>query len=642
MLITIALLATGLLAIGYLRASIEESRPGFVLNANIVLKNWIAENKWMSYFTPFFTVFLFVIILLSWIVYGLVSIAEFLAFLLKKLWAGILWVWYEVFHPTIFCIFKLIWHYVFVTSFKFFMNSLTVIPESIRFGNLLVSFKKLILPVFLTTTLVIIYILTLNIIVQVISSLIIFYLFQYTVFVSLSSFRPATFSKSMVMTGLRMSVIWLGFASVSAALMVLLKQYSHVYVISSLSITLLQILLPVLVVFAIAFALSTLYLPAYMAEVKSDFSIIGFWKNTLIRMPKLIASQPFQFIGLGVISIIPLFFVVLLNFTVERVSGSDLITHATNSVLLDYHIPSVRNNDKEIERFTKLLSNVQISEDSISKDFDNRIASVREELKEAISLKDNIKDNKIHTFNRNAFTGEYQSFSYPDISGCRQIIWRIINTENNVIVKSQRMTGGTGTSVFYHQWKYPGKYSITLIRPNSCAVGVDPSIQVEVVAAVDSVEIPETRYFVTKEAAEYAIDLLNKQLIDVQKSKQNTISNIVKQKQIYSDSIEHISFKIQENWQMLVAKIVTIFGLAFLALIIASVLWTYFVTYHFDLYSFEMEGKHYVQNLFEQIKSNNSNQPYLGYFILLLMSLVVYLFTQVNELRDWLVRIIPF
>jgi hypothetical protein len=57
-----------------------------------------------------------------------------------------------------------------------------------------------------------------------------------------------------------------------------------------------------------------------------------------------------------------------------------------------------------------------------------------------------------------------------------------------------------------------------------------------------------------------------------------------------------------------------------------SVVWTYLVTYHYDMFGFEQEGKHYWINLLDELKSKNPNQPLLGIFVLVVLSLGVYFF----------------
>ncbi len=636
-------IAVGLLAIGYLRSIIGSQKPGFVMDIQKVLNEWISGNKWMSYFAPFFALPLLLFNLIAWIVFGLMSVAELIAFLFVKVWWGVQWVWYEVLHPTIFALLRLLWHYVVVWAFRFFRNAVLLIPEGLKKENIFFAWRKLIVPALVSMALIIIYLLTYHIIVLVLVMLMIFYMFQHAVFISVAHLRKDEFDDGGVYPALKLSVLWLGFSSVATALMVLIKQFSDVYIISALSITLIQLLLPVAVVFGFAFVLTTFYLPAYMKEYGYNAGIIDFWRTTIKRLPRLIVSQPYQLIGLAVSAIIPLIIFLGLNAGVKNISGSGFCELGSRSLAINYHIPAIRENVTKLENIGQDREDIINSGDERLSAARGLVSSMKAELDGAIAMKEAIKDNAIHTFDRAAYVGEMQSFSIPEVTGCRDYQWKIINAQTKSLVRLVKMPGGegSGSSVFYHQWRAPGKYIVSLIQPRGCGTGVEPSLMVEVLPATDSLVIPESSYFVSREAAIYAIDLLNAQIEEAEIALKNIVEDRNSQLLLLSDVEVLYQFLANENRHMLVAKIFTLLGLTLLAVLFAGVLWTYFVTYHFDIYAYGHEGKHFFTKLGEEIKSRNPLQPWLGIFVLIIVaSIILLIIYQGQDIGNWIDKLL--
>ena len=71
---------------------------------------------------------------------------------------------------------------------------------------------------------------------------------------------------------------------------------------------------------------------------------------------------------------------------------------------------------------------------------------------------------------------------------------------------------------------------------------------------------------------------------------------------------------------------------AILLSITFSTVWTYQISYNFDLYNFEQPKNHYWKHLIDNLKSQNPNQPLLGWFVLLiggsvLLSSMIFIFS---------------
>jgi len=627
MWVIIVVVAGALLATGYLRTVIQKKQPGFVLDVQLVLRGWISDNKWLSYFSPLFVLPLFLYNVLAFTAYGILSIVDLLALIFTGIWWCIRWFWFEVLNPTVIALLKLLWHYLFVGGFRLFQFSIGHISESYRQSNFLYAIKLLILPVLISVVLLIAYLLTQNIVVLVLSLLTVFFMFQYCVYLSLTVYRADDFNKIMIFPGMKITLIWLGLASFSTALLVLLSQFSGIYIVKALSITLIQFLLPVAVVFGLAFLHTSFYLPAYMAETGGDYSIRGFWIYSIRRIPKLVYAQPFHWIGLAITALLPVVLLFLLNAGLLHVTGNGFITSGKDALVMDYHIPAILRNNAEVKSAdTKLLQFIA-EHDSVFKSKDASISELRNEISEATKLQNEIIDRKIHSFNRKAYVGEFQSFSIPEIDEVNEYQWTISNAGNNALIRYQKLPGGrgSGSSVLYHQWKAPGKYKVSVVLPTNSREGENPSLLVEVLPAADSLVVPDTRYFVTREAAGYAVELLQNQLLQMQNEKKLLSAGVDKKMQVIVDTKEHLQFMTVEHIHMLISKIVTLLGIGLLVTLLLSVLWPYCVTWYFDLYEFNQEGKHYATKLLEDMQAKNPNQPLLGIFVLAVFVVIVWL-----------------
>jgi hypothetical protein len=451
---------------------------------------------------------------------------------------------------------------------------------------------------------------------------------------------------------LTISILWLALSAVSTALMVLLTRFADVYIISGVSVILIQILLPFAILFGLAFLATTFYLPAYIKENGLDVDILKFMKTWLFRLPKLCFSQLFQFIGLIILSIIPVLIILMLNAGIKQVTEKDIYGWTKHVVVMDYHIPAISSNKLALKSVKSEKMQLMLNRDSLEKIHNQIISSSGNELDEAIQLKNEIKDSMIHTFHRDAYVGENQSFSIPWIADCTDYEWKIKDAVSNVEIRRVNVDRGqiSGSIVLFHQWKRVGSYIVSLVPKKICDGAIEASIKVEVVDTSasksgkskkdnkaddvnmsdnDSViefELPETRFFVTREAADYAIDMINSQLREEQKDKKDVMKEYDKQGRMLDDRTDHLNLTTNENLQMLISKILALLGLVLLAVLYLSVIWTYLVTYHYDMFGYEQEEKHYWMNLLDELRSKNPNQPLLGIFVLITLSLSCYLF----------------
>lgn len=650
MLIKTCFIAALILAVGYLRSVFEAKKPGFILNPQTVIKSWFSENSWKARFSLLFAPLIFVYNLFAWMVYGLITIVDLLVVIVRAIVWVLRWFWNEVLQTTVFVLIRLIWHYLVLFSFKFFENALRKIPEAIQQNKLLFAFRKLWFPTLIIAVFAIVYFLTTNLVFLVLALLILFYLFQYTVFVTVARFRSRPEGQHLVTPGLKTSIIWLGFASLSTALLVLLHSYSDVLVVASLGITLVHLLLPIAVLFGLAFVLSTCFLPAYMDEFGTRFRISHFWKTLFFRLPKIIVGQVFQFVGLAVIALIPLLIILLLNLGVKEVTRKDYLQWAREVVVMDYHLPAIKYNREKIETLEKVRLTFDHTNDSVAKLYDHRIIELKAELKEATGLKSQINPDQIHSIGRSTYVGEYQSFSLATKPACNTYSWSIVNLANGRELRRSNISAATGSGslVFYHEWRVPGKYRITLASRRPCTVNYTTSIDVEVLPvpemnAADSTVafvIPETRYFVTTEAADYAIDLIQGQLSSLEEEKVMETKDFAAQLRQLEGRIDLLKINSQEQKHMLITKMIAVFGLASLLLLLLVFLWPYGVLYHYDLFGFEQKGKHYWLAMIESMQARNRHQPFLGIFVLMILSLPFIFWEKCRCWMEWVIGLI--
>jgi hypothetical protein len=624
MLVKLCLIAASLPLLGFLRSSIDGKKPDYLLKVQTVVKKWHEENSWAARFSPFFSLFIFLYNFFAWGVYGFSSVFEFVGFVVKKIWWLILWVWNEVLHPTIFALIKYLWHYLVVFTWKFFAFAFSKIPEAFQKEKVFFAFKKLLFLGGISGLLGLACLLTGHIVVIVVSALIVFYLFQYTVFTTISFCRSDKFPKVNIFPGLKLSVLWLAMSAVSTAILVALTQFADVYIVAGLSVLLVQVLLPFAVLFGLAFMATTLYLPAYISEVGDDVDMLQFLKALLFRAPKLIASQSFQQIGIAILSIIPAIVFLLLNAGVKQVTEKDLQGWGEHVIQINYHIPAVADNNKAVKSLEGEMTTLQYKRDSLEEGFSRQIGAARNQLAEAVNLKDKIEDRKIHTLERNVYVGENQGFSMPEIPGCTQYEWVVTNAATKRELK--RINASTaqkpGSLVMYQKWTTQGKYNISIRTKAPCNDGVDQSISVEVVNLPENTtlnDLPEDKYFVSRETADYAINLINKQIQENQQIKKEKLNEFDKDIRILADRVDLLEMSTKENIEMLVSKILAYFGLVLLLVLYLSVIWTYWVTYHYDMFGFEQEGKHYWVRQLEEIRAKNPNQPLLGIFVLTIL-----------------------
>lgn len=478
------LAATGSLAIiGYLRSVLGNKANELVINLGEKTRLWMADNSLLARFSILFMPLLVVYNVFAWAVFGIISIAEFLAFLLGKIWWLILWVWFEVLHPTLFTIVKLLWHYIIVFAWKFFEFSFSPIKESVKKDTLIFTIKKLLILTLIFSGFFIANKLIVSIILLVVSAVLFFFIFQYIFFQTVAFLRSPEFSEDNIKPSIRTTLTWFGISVLSAAILLGVYYLSKYYIAAGIGVSIAQAATAALVLLGVAFVSSTTYLPAHISKHGQDFKVLEYLKSLLFRLPKLIYAQPFQIVGLVILAIVPFVVAVVLNAGVENTTGKSLPGWAAEVNQMNTIIPEIKENRLNIEANKIGILELTDKKDSIENDYNKKIAAIKANLEQCKKLYYDIKDNEIHTFIGNPIVGEEQFFSVPSLPSCGIYKWVIKDVKTNGIITSiiQNVREDELSIVIRHTWNQEGEYLVSLVPQNTCGGGNEITTSITVV-----------------------------------------------------------------------------------------------------------------------------------------------------------------
>jgi len=724
--------------IGYFRHIINNSSkdsPKYLINLNKTNESWIKNDKWVSRLTPIFSLFVIFYNFIAWSIYGLTSLFELIRLIILFIWKYvkfiILWIWNEVLHPTLFFVIKLCWHYFIVFSWKLFQFSFSFIIQSYSKSNIIYSFKKLIIFSSCLSIIWIIYSFINSIVVLVIGSIVVLFLFQLLIFQSVSYYRSKNYKKEWIEPNLKLCVLWFIIASVGTLGLFLLHQNANDIVFSGLSVSLSQILFPISLILFFIFIYSFNFLPAYTSDVNGKIKVEDFLKNLIIRLPKLIFSQPFYNLGAAITLSLPLIFSFLLLQSIEIVSKNNSQIWQNNILQLPTNSSQISSNNEKIDDYNDELNKLD-SQLINTTTYDEELARINTEISDANKLKNLLIDNNsIFTFEGEAYVGETQRFSVENVMNCTEYKWAIINPDNDKEILSKTFessNNNTGAYNFFHTWKYPRSYKIVFTPSNNCGKGQqksrivyvkkrpEPKLSMDNPTGKESIcrgdtvqytagtlnfneyewEIPKNatfysgnkskkitiilgdtpgtvrvrglkhdaagniinqslwsgtlvkvapslgmqHYTVTKipdekiviksierpflfytlEEADKIITNLNEEFSNVENDKVRYIDNIKVSKEgskeRINSNIDRLNESTASNRSQMLGGIFALFGFALLVSITLSTVWSYGISFNFDLYNFEQPKIHYWKKLIADLKLQNPNQPLLGWFVL--------------------------
>lgn len=286
--------------VGFFRSTFEKVRPNFILDQKKVQDEWLSRSPFTAILLPIMALAIFVFNAIAWAVYGLISIAEFMAFILKALWWLILWIWNEVIHPVVFLVVKLVWHYLVIWSWRFFKISFTRIPESYTketYKNGFISAFILSFIFFsffyLTILLEQNWIMGIMIVAMLFAAL---YFSGFTLFDDKQRLFKEYYSGTMIFhLGIMILILISCFSSI-----VILSLFNNTAIqlpILGISFPIIQILIIIFTVAFIASLFSISIFPAYMVSNDGIFETKDFLLNLVKRLPRIIGAAPFMVLG---------------------------------------------------------------------------------------------------------------------------------------------------------------------------------------------------------------------------------------------------------------------------------------------------------------------------------------------------------
>lgn len=468
----LSLLAIALALVGFFRSVVSGKKPPLLLSPEKFSSDWFQENSWLSRFSVIFLPLVLIYNLAAWVVYGLISVFDFTGFVFKGVWWVARWIWHEVLHPTIFALFRLLWHYLVVMAWRFFRFAMQWVPSAFNLQHIRFAFVKLLLFALVVAVVTLAWLLTSNQIVLAVGMVIVFFFLQYSVFTTVKHLKSPTYASFHVIGNLKTVAIWFVIAILTSGILYILKSLSEVIIVNGISVTLSQLFIPAAVLFALGVVLSALYLPAYTSETdSSDFQLHHFLKTVLWRSPKLIFATPFKVPGLIVVVLVPLLIGFFLNTGIGMITGKNVQEWTSEIALIGRHIPAIHHNSDAIEINNRQIETYTAKMNKRLDVMNAEYQKLQSELETAKKLKAAILNDQIHSFEGEAYAGETQPFSLPAVSNCSSYEWTVVNTDTKQQLLKSTFGATETSSVLNFTWPKAGHYKVTLSTRNSCGSG---------------------------------------------------------------------------------------------------------------------------------------------------------------------------
>jgi len=129
--------------------------------------------------------------------------------------------------------------------------------------------------------------------------------------------------------------------------------------------------------------------------------------------------------------------------------------------------------------------------------------------------------------------------------------------------------------------------------------------------------------FQTREIGKDSVASVQKRLNRQEAAKKATLAyyaGLIHNTQVKIDGFQN---EIISLISRLIGDLLALLGLALLGSLLLAAPLLYFVRYHFSLYGFAQSGKHYWEELLDGLRARNPQQPLLGIFALLVITLAV-------------------
>lgn len=548
--------------LGFFRSVVTGIKPSFLLDQKKVQDEWLNRSSFSAIMLPIMAFVVFLFNAAAWGVYGLISLVEFTAFILKAIWWVIVWIWNEFIDPVLFFVVKLLWHYLVIWSWRFFKLALMRIPESFSlstFKNGFISVLSLSLIVFFFSYLS--SILQQPWILVIMAFAFIFGVVFFSLF-TLYDDEKRSFNDFWTGTVISRLGVLIVISILSASIVTALNMFTGTAIqlfVLGLSYPISLVLLVILVISVVSALVTNAIAPAYTVSNNGDFDTKGFLINTGIRLPRLIGSIPFMWIGGFLASVMTIIIGAFLWWS-------------TNSVKLSFSNEAIKKMQSELNMSSShLKAFYSINADAnMARDFsktrvkrisilESRIYTLKIFKEDWLSLLSNlpkgIRNTKVEKFNLEKFQRNYADQS------------TIIAVEIGALEKN-----------------ISDKLSKQRIDPNNNALA-------------SSIE-----------AEKAELEMLKQQRGQLE-------SQFILNASLTQARVGSIKYT---NVMWVIGTFLAMLGLVLLSAIVFTPFWIYRTKFFFDLYDYHHEGKSYLQEQIDFYQGRNKNQPLLGFFVLLL------------------------
>jgi molybdopterin converting factor small subunit len=593
--------AAALAFIGFFYSSVKGRKPSSVVSISQMKTKLLAERDWINVVAVFILPCVIVYNFFAFLAHGIAAIGEFLVFIASKIRWVVLWIWNEVIIAVVYSLLKLAAHYVFVISWKMFRFACVTVKEAYKKQSFAaaclytaMSVAALLVAYFAFMFFPYLEVLCAGIFVACLVT-------QFAVFKATAVVRSVQFSKGNARVSYKTFVLWLVGAVCFTLLAVILQAFASNVIIQSISITLAQILTPLIILFGLAILGASVFLPAYIAENGEDFSVIDFIKAFVVRIPKLIISLPFAHFGVLVATVIPAIIAFVLYLGIVSISQSDYVDYilVTDSIY-DKNCAKIEN--------AQAIATLEYTRDTTLQAIDKKIQAAEATKQAAEQAKSIIKHDNIHTFGGDVYEGDTQFFTIPVTDGMFTYTWQISDIDGNVILSTQTGRQGNSQSTgFSTIWQQTGTFEVLLATEDGNTV----QTVVNVLPKADKPE-NETRppYFVTIDEANQAF---------ANASTEIEIANALAESKtkFFNEQINSMKDTSTIGIGVILPWILASIGYALLLIGLLVMAFIYCVVFFFDLYDYEQQPQYYFQKLYAELQEKNANQPLLGIFALI-------------------------
>ena len=430
-----------------------------------------SSTPWLKALAPLITLFYLLSNLIFWTLFGFEQLLVLVLLLMGWVKQFFLWIWRIILNPTIVFLIKMLWHYPVVFTWKFTRLAFSQIIPSMSFGHLI------------SGAIALLRFLLFVILLYVCDSLIdqTWFTFIAVPFISFAAVYTLitlglVFSESEHLVNDRKALltrfsILIVLSSVVSGILSALYFNQDKISVSEFGFPLSEFLIPAFIALLFIIFMSIPFGVAHYVKNKTLGSFSDYTKELLLRLPKLIYSLPFQTLGMMLVMFLPAIIYLTLDRGINLVTGASVDEHqsrvaAFSDIDNDY---STFSDKIDFNKIQILKIDSTLMADSVSVTLDIAELNLRKEVVNA--AKSSLSQKEIFHLDDEFYSTESQIFSFPPVLNCETFSWEIVDSDDKVVARKDKVADAENSSVFVHTWKEAGSYTITVIPENSCEKG---------------------------------------------------------------------------------------------------------------------------------------------------------------------------